>query len=311
MSKTVGKIFGGGAEASTSMYGGEQEILNYLNNYNTTNYDQTLNNLTTYAANASNQLNNMGNYNFSISASDDARQRAEQAVYNSYLNKLQPQFANQTSDLATRLANQGISVGSDAYSRAMTDLQNTQNNALNQAAYESVLAGQNAYSKSLNDQLVVAGFSNTAQSNYINQLLQALQNSYSGYDIAMDKYKVQSGADNRIAQNQQYNNQMYQNTGNQFLSSAISAATPFLLSDERLKENAIPVGRLDNGLTVYCFNFKGSHVPLIGLIAQEVQKVIPAAVIEGDDGFLRVRYDVASKPLPARKNATSSKNKEN
>ena len=75
MSKTVGKIFGGGAEASTSMYGGEQEILNYLNNYNTTNYDQTLNNLTTYAANASNQLNNMGNYNFSISASDDARQR--------------------------------------------------------------------------------------------------------------------------------------------------------------------------------------------------------------------------------------------
>ncbi len=310
MSKAVGKIFGGGAEASTSMHTGEREILDYLNNYNTANYDQTLNNLTSYAANASNQLNNMGNYNFSISASDDARQRAEQAVYNSYVDKLQPQFADQTSDLATRLANQGISVGSEAYSRAMTDLQNNQNNALNQAAYQSVLAGQDAYSKSLNDQLVAAGFTNTAQSNYINQLLQALQNSYSGYDIAMDKYKVQSGADDRIAQNRQYNNQMYQNAGNQFINSATTAAITSLLSDERLKENIVPVGRLDNGLTIYCFNFKGSHVPLIGLMAQEVQKVIPSAVIEGDDGFLRVRYDIACKSLPAG-NKTLTQDKEN
>ena len=62
MSKAVGKIFGGGAGASTSMYGGEQEILNYLNNYNTANYDTTLNNLTAYAANASNRLAGMGDY---------------------------------------------------------------------------------------------------------------------------------------------------------------------------------------------------------------------------------------------------------
>ena len=190
MSKAVGKIFGGGAGASTSMYGGEQEILNYLNNYNTANYDTTLNNLTAYAANASNRLAGMGDYQFNVAASDDARQRAEQAVYQSYVDKLQPQFANQTSDLAASLANKGISVGSEAYSRAMTDLQNNQNNALNQAAYQSVLAGQEAYSNSLGDQIASAGFSNTAQSSYINQLLQALQNSYSGYDIAMDKYGI-------------------------------------------------------------------------------------------------------------------------
>ena len=301
MSKAVGKIFGGGAGASTSMYGGEQEILNYLNNYNTANYDTTLNNLTAYAANASNRLAGMGDYQFNVAASDDARQRAEQAVYQSYVDKLQPQFANQTSDLAASLANKGISVGSEAYSRAMTDLQNNQNNALNQAAYQSVLAGQEAYSNSLGDQIASAGFSNTAQSSYINQLLQALQNSYSGYDIAMDKYGIQSNADNRIAQNRLYNNQMYQNTGNQFLSSAASAAIPFLFSDSRLKENITPVGKLDNGLTVYLFNFKGSHVPLIGLLAQEVMEVNPAAVIEGDDGFLRVRYDMACKPLSQQK----------
>ena len=88
MSKAVGKIFGGGAGASTSMYGGEQEILNYLNNYNTANYDTTLNNLTAYAANASNRLAGMGDYQFNVAASDDARQRAEQAVYQSYVDKL-------------------------------------------------------------------------------------------------------------------------------------------------------------------------------------------------------------------------------
>ena len=139
MSKAIGSVFGAGGQASTSMYGSENEILKYLNNYDTTNYDNTLKNLVSYAANASNQLSNMGDYNFSVDGSDAARQRAEQATYQSYLDKLQPQFANQTSDLQTSLANKGISIGSEAYSRAMSDLQDSQNSALNQAAYQATL----------------------------------------------------------------------------------------------------------------------------------------------------------------------------
>ena len=73
MSKAIGNIFGAGGEASTSMYGSENEILKYLNNYDTTNYDNTLKNLVSYAANASNQLSNMGDYNFSVDGSDAAR----------------------------------------------------------------------------------------------------------------------------------------------------------------------------------------------------------------------------------------------
>lgn len=290
MSKAIGKVLGAGS-ASTSLYTSEKDILNFLNNYNTTNYDTTLDNLTSYAANASNQLADMGNYNFSVSASDDARKRAEQATYQSYLNMLFPQFANQTSDLTTSLANKGIPIGSEAYSRAVTDLQNNQNNALNQAAYQSVLAGQNAYSNSLNDRINSANFSNNAQSNYIKQLLQALQNSYSGYDIAMNKYQIRNAADNRIAQNKAANNTAQYAAGNQFLNSAAQAA--FMASDSRLKENIKAVGKLDNGLTVYCFNYKGSNIPQIGLIAQEVQEIKPEAVTEGSDGFLRVRYDIA------------------
>ena len=293
MSKAIGSVFGAGGQASTSMYGSENEILKYLNNYDTTNYDNTLKNLVSYAANASNQLSNMGDYNFSVDGSDAARQRAEQATYQSYLDKLQPQFANQTSDLQTSLANKGISIGSEAYSRAMSDLQDSQNSALNQAAYQATLAGQNAFSNSLSDDLRSAGFSNAAQTSYINQLLQALQNSYSGYDIAMDKYKVQYGADDRIANNRANNAQSAQNFGNNVLNSAISSGITAAFSDARLKENIKPVGRLDNGLTVYLFNFKGSNVPQIGLIAQEVIKQKPEAVVEDTDGYLSVRYDIA------------------
>lgn len=293
MSKAIGKILGAGG-ASTSMYGSENDILQYLNNYNTSNYDTTLNNLTTYAANASNKLSDMGNYNFSINASDAARQRAEQSAYQAYIDNLTPQFANQSSDLAASLANKGITVGSQAYSRAMSDLYNAQNSALNQASYQAVAAGQNSYSNSLNDAINAANFSNNSQLNYINQLIAALQKSYSGYDNALTKYQIQNGIDNRLAQNSFYNTQSQAAAGNQFINSFTQSALA-ALSDGRLKENIKAVGRLDNGLTVYCFNFKGSNVSQIGLIAQEVQEVNPEAVAKGSDGFLRVRYDLACK----------------
>lgn len=216
MSKSIGKLMGAGG-APTSMYGSENAVLNYLKDYNTTNYDSTLNNLTSYASNASNQLKNMGNYNFSVEASDAARQRAEQAVYQSSVDKLQPQFASQMSELHTSLANKGIPVGSQAYLSAMGSLNASQNAALNQAAQDSVVAGQEAYSNSLNDQIKSATFANAAQSDYISQLLQALQNSYSGYDIAMDKYNIQNKGETRIGQNQAANTAAQVETGNKMI----------------------------------------------------------------------------------------------
>ena len=47
MSKSIGKLMGAGG-APTSMYGSENAVLNYLKDYNTTNYDNTLNNLTSF-----------------------------------------------------------------------------------------------------------------------------------------------------------------------------------------------------------------------------------------------------------------------
>lgn len=165
--------------------------LNYLKNYDTSNVDNTLGNLTSWASNASANLGDtMGGYTFNVDASDAAREAAQNATYNAYIDRLNPQFERQTSDLQSRLANQGISVGSEAYQRAMGDLQDSQNEALNQAGYQSVLAGQQAYSQDLANQINAGNFGNQAQQSYINQLLSALQGSASGYENQQNIFSV-------------------------------------------------------------------------------------------------------------------------
>ena len=62
-------------------------------------------------------------------------------------------------------------------------------------------------------------------------------------------------------------------------------------SDIRLKHDIVLVGRLSDGLGVYRFVYNGGHTPYVGVIAQEVQQLIPQAVERGSDGYLRVHYD--------------------
>lgn len=172
------------------------EYGNYLKNYDTSNVDNTLSGLTGWAANNVDNVNSMGDYTFSVDGSDAARQRTENALYNSAVEKLTPQFERQQSNLATMLQNQGIPVGSEAYSRAMGDLEEKQNDTLQQAAYQSILEGRNAFSQSLGDEVTAGGFGNTAQQAYINQLLSALQGSASGYENQQNLFGVRAGQAN-------------------------------------------------------------------------------------------------------------------
>ncbi|MFY9840158.1 MAG: tail fiber domain-containing protein, partial [Xanthobacteraceae bacterium] len=62
-------------------------------------------------------------------------------------------------------------------------------------------------------------------------------------------------------------------------------------SDIRLKHDVILLGHLDNGLGFYRFSYNGSNKAYVGVIAQEVQQVVPQAISRGRDGYLRVNYD--------------------
>ena len=62
-------------------------------------------------------------------------------------------------------------------------------------------------------------------------------------------------------------------------------------SDMMLKHDISLLGHLDNGLGFYRFSYLGSDKVYVGVMAQEVQAVVPEAVVRGRDGYLRVFYD--------------------
>ena len=62
-------------------------------------------------------------------------------------------------------------------------------------------------------------------------------------------------------------------------------------SDMMLKHDISLLGHLDNGLGFYRFSYNGSDKAYVGVMAQEVQTVMPTAVVRGSDGYLKVFYE--------------------
>jgi hypothetical protein len=64
----------------------------------------------------------------------------------------------------------------------------------------------------------------------------------------------------------------------------------FVASDIRLKKDIVKVEHLQHGLNLYRYRYKRSNRLYVGVMAQEVTKVEPDAVVRGPDGYLRVNY---------------------
>ena len=62
-------------------------------------------------------------------------------------------------------------------------------------------------------------------------------------------------------------------------------------SDIALKHDIVLLGHLENGLGFYRFSYNGSDRAYVGVMAQEVQAVMPKAVVRDRDGSLRVFYE--------------------
>lgn len=81
------------------------------------------------------------------------------------------------------------------------------------------------------------------------------------------------------------------------IGSSISSALPGIMamfSDERLKEDIQPVGELFDGTNIYRYKYIGDPMPRIGVMAQEVEKTNPGAVVE-IGGFKAVDYGRATQ----------------
>jgi hypothetical protein len=62
-------------------------------------------------------------------------------------------------------------------------------------------------------------------------------------------------------------------------------------SDMRLKRDIALVGRHADGINLYRYRYLWSDQIFVGVMAQEVEAVMPQAVMRGEDGYLRVAYD--------------------
>lgn len=199
--------------------------------------------------------------------------------------RLDPRFAKEDEALRTRLANQGIVEGSEAWKSAMGDLGQSKNDAYNQLYLTGRgQAMQEAYAERnqpLQEITGLLGGSQIQTPNFIN----TPQANVGGVDymgMVNDQYKTQVNAANA-------------KMGGLFglLGTGVTAGIKY--SDRRLKTDVHRVGRLDNGLPVYAYRMVGSPVTEIGLMADEVEDKFPDAVHQQPNGFKMVDYRIATE----------------
>lgn len=203
--------------------------------------------------------------------------QAQQAYYEQATRQLLPQFERQQEALDASLINRGIGVGTEQYERAIENLRSQQAGTLSDIQNQAVFQGQNLLGQQIGNIGALTGQRDIGA-------LAALR-SPTGTSF-QETYTP-------AFQNQQ---QQFGNQQQQFAQLAQLGALAF--SDERLKENLVKVGKLDNGLNIYIGNYKEETgldtKSQLFLIAQEVQKVKPEAVREVN-GFLAVDYMEAVK----------------
>lgn len=177
--------------------------------------------------------------------------------------------------------------------------QSFENNLINPLASRGLTRGSSVNQLSGQFANKLADLETDAMANEDNRVANVLNNLFNYYQIPYNQMSglqsqsssMYNSAADRAMQEKAAQQQMW----GQIASGAGQAAASYaaVASDFRLKENIKPVGKLDNGLTVYVFNYKGQNIPQLGLIAQEVKEVRPEAVVEMDNGYLAVRYDLA------------------
>lgn len=213
--------------------------------------------------------------------------------------RLDPMFAQRDEDLRTRLANQGIKVGTAAYDREMANLGQQQNDAYNQL----LLSGRGMASQELlteDNQRInqISALLNGGQVSQPNFMTGAQVNGIPITDNGSIIANSDAARMNAWQQQQAATGSMIGGIGGLFAApmggtSAVSGL--MALSDERTKEDKEKIGETKDGMGIYSFKYKGSPKTEVGLMAQEVQKKKPSAVARGADGFLRVDYGKALK----------------
>lgn len=276
------------------------------------------------ATNANN-ANALAAANFGLSA-NNANNAANIAAGNFFNSAQGQQFAQnqargafaqagvgQNNQAALNAANFANLAQGQAFDQARTGAQ-FQNDALAQQAQFNNQTNQQGFQNAL----TLAGARDTARERAIqemllprNQAINEVSTLMNGGAMNMPQFSqfnapqmantdVMGAVYNSAAiQQQQYAQQMQQRNammGGLFgLGSA--GIMGYFLSDRSMKEDVRDLGvRLMNGLKLYAFRYIGDPIQRVGIMAQDVERIIPEAVAT-IGGLKHVRYDLATRAV--------------
>ena len=251
---------------------------------------------------------------------NSATNTATQAI----LARVNPQLARRRQAAESLLANQGITQGSEAWKNAQTDLGQQENDAYQQAGLAGINLGMGQQGQTFGQTLQNSQFGLGSQAQGFNQAQSARasglaeQNYFANRDLnqlnalrtgsqvqnptfgSYAQQQTTAGPDMLGAANMGYQAQLggvnAANAGAAGTFAGLTSAAglglnaAFMFSDERLKKDIRRVGTLPSGIGLYVFTYNDETTPMVGLIAQDVQKKMPHAVKEMENGFLAVNY---------------------
>lgn len=213
----------------------------------------------------------------------------EARLYELGAKRIDPRFERERDALETRLSNQGIVKGSEAYDREMERLAQSKTDAYNQLALQGrAQATQEAL---------------TERNQPINEIIGLM----SGAQVKQPQFVPTGTAtipttDNAELINTNYGQRLaawqqeMQSRGGLFgdllgLGGKLGSAW-IQNSDRRVKKNIKKIGSA-KGHPLYEYRFKGDRPDApkeIGVMAQDVEKIRPDAVVENSDGVKMVKY---------------------
>ena len=213
------------------------------------------------------------------------------------MRRLQPSMTAAQKSFDTKMANQGIAPGTEAYANAAREFQQGQNDLLTSAVVQGMGTGLNAQQQAFQQ----AAYNQMQPINVINALRTGTQVDNPNY-VGTPQQANTGGADLLSAANQQYQNQLAGYNANQAASGnfwgGLMGLGGAIFSDENMKENVVEIGALNNGLKIYSFEYKpeykdiAGHGRHVGVMAQEVEKVQPEAVVTMPNGLRGVNYSM-------------------
>lgn len=205
-------------------------------------------------------------------------QDAEKWAYDLASSRILPQQQQNESALRAQLINSGLRPGTAAWDSEMTRLTNANTDQLNQLA---LTGRQQAFSEAL------------AQRNQpINEITALMSGSQVSNPAQMSGSTPQTGVagvDYTGLVNQKYQSELANSQS--MMGGLFGLGTALIgLSDRRAKENIKRVGYTDGGMPIYRFNYRGSKNTVMGVMAQDVEKTHPDAVINHPSGLKLVDY---------------------